>query len=218
VTVRVLVADDHALFRSGLRALLDTQPDLECVGEAADGHDAVAQVRRLRPDVAVIDVRMPRLDGITATAAVLADPACTTRVLVLTTYDHDEHVRHVLKAGASGFLLKSLPPEEILTAVRVAARGGAVIDPSVTRRLASRFADGMVGSCPPELDRLTPRERQVLVLVAQARSNAEIAVQLRIGEETVKTHVSRLLVKLELRDRLHAAVWAHRHGLGGTPS
>lgn len=214
MTIRVLVADDHALFRSGLRAVLDTQPDVEWVGEAGDGREAVAQVRRLRPDVAVLDVRMPRLDGLAATEQILADPGCSTRILVLTTYDHDEHVSRALRAGASGFLLKSLPPEEMVAAIRVASRGDTALDPSVTRRLAGRFADGLAPpSGPPELDRLTPREREVLLLVGQAHTNAEIAARLHVGEETVKTHVSRLLVKLGLRDRVHAAVWAHRHGL-----
>ena len=215
-TVRVLLADDHALFRSGLRAVLDTQPDLECVGEAADGREAVRQIAALRPDVAVLDIRMPGLDGLTVAEAVLARPDVRTRVLVLTTYDQDEHVHRALRAGASGFLLKSLPPEELASAVRVAARGDAVIDPSVTRRLAHRIASGLVASAgPPELERLTARERQVLRLVAEARSNAEIALLLHVGEETVKTHVSRILSKLGLRDRIHAAVFAHRHGLVG---
>ncbi len=215
-TVRVLLADDHALFRSGLRAVLDTQPDLECVGEAADGREAVRQIAALQPDVAVLDIRMPGLDGLTAAEAVLDRPDVRTRVLVLTTYDHDEHVHRALRAGASGFLLKSLPPEELASAIRVAARGDAVIDPSVTRRLAHRLASGLVASAgPPELARLTARERQVLRLVAEARSNAEIALLLHVGEETVKTHVSRILSKLGLRDRTHAAVFAHRHGLVG---
>jgi DNA-binding NarL/FixJ family response regulator len=212
----VLLADDHALFRSGLRAVLDTQPDLECVGEAADGREAVRQIAALQPDVAVLDIRMPGLDGLTAAEAVLDRPDVRTRVLVLTTYDHDEHVHRALRAGASGFLLKSLPPEELASAIRVAARGDAVIDPSVTRRLAHRLASGLVAAAgPPELERLTARERQVLRLVAEARSNAEIALLLHVGEETVKTHVSRILSKLGLRDRIHAAVFAHRHGLVG---
>jgi DNA-binding NarL/FixJ family response regulator len=214
VTVRVLLADDHELFRSGLRSVLTTQPDLECVAEVGDGRAAVAEVARLRPDVAVLDVRMPRLDGLAATEAILAQPGCRTRVLVLTTYDHDRHVHRALRAGASGFLLKSLPPEEMIAAVRVAARGDALLDPSVTRRLAGRIAAGLAPpDAPPELDRLSPRELEVLLLVAQARSNAEIAAALGVGEETVKTHVSRLLAKLGLRDRVHAAVYAHRAGL-----
>jgi DNA-binding NarL/FixJ family response regulator len=214
VTVRILLADDHAMFRSGMRAVLDTQPDLECVGEASDGHTAVAETRRLHPDVAVLDVRMPRLDGLAATEAILSLPGNTTKVLVLTTYDVDGYLYRVLRAGASGFLLKSLPPEELVSAIRVAARGDALIDPSVTRRLAAQFADSIAPlESPPELARLTSREREVLLLIARADSNAEIAAKLHVGEETVKTHVSRVLAKLGLPDRVHAVVYAYQHGL-----
>lgn len=213
MSVRVLLADDHAMFRSGVRAVLDTQPDLECVGEAGDGVAAVAEVARLRPDVALLDVRMPRLDGIAATAAITAAGA-GTRVLVLTTYDLDDYVYQALRAGASGFLLKATPPEELVSAIHIAARGDALIDPTVTRRLIGRFAESVrPAETPPELTRLTAREREVLLLVAEARSNAEIATALRVGEETVKTHVSRVLAKLGLRDRVHAVAYAHRHGL-----
>ncbi|MCP2165249.1 DNA-binding response regulator, NarL/FixJ family, contains REC and HTH domains [Goodfellowiella coeruleoviolacea] len=216
MTIRVLLADDHAMFRSGMRAVLDTQADLECVAEVADGRAAITEIHRLRPDVAVLDVRMPRLDGIAATEAVLAAPGNGTRVLVLTTYDSDEYVYRALRAGASGFLLKSLPPEELISAVRVAARGDALIDPSVTRRLVEQFTTSIEPpSRTPEVDRLTAREREVLLLVADARSNAEIARELGVGEETVKTHVSRVLAKLGLRDRVHAVVYAHRNGLVG---
>ncbi|MFI5607226.1 response regulator [Amycolatopsis sp. NPDC051903] len=213
--IRVLLADDHAMFRSGMRALLDTQPDFECVGEAADGREAVAETKRLKPDVAVLDVRMPRLDGLAATEAILATPGNDTRVLVLTTYDADEYVYRALRAGASGFLLKSLAPEELVAAMRVAARGDALIDPSVTRRLVASFATSLEPRAaePPELARLTSREREVLLLIADARSNAEIARHLHVGEETVKTHVSRVLAKLGLRDRVHAVVYAYRNGL-----
>ncbi|NUR82934.1 MAG: response regulator transcription factor [Nonomuraea sp.] len=212
MTLRVLIADDHAMFRSGLRAVLDTQDDLECVGEAPDGQSAVSQALRLRPDVAIIDIRMPRMDGLRATEAILADPANTTRVILLTTYDQDAYVHRALRAGASGFLLKSLPPEELIAAIRVAARGDTLIDPSVTRRLSDRLADGIA---PPsaDLDLLTTREREVLLLLARAHSNAEIAGRLGIGDETVKTHVSRILTKLDLRDRIHAVAYAHLHGL-----
>ncbi|WP_253770179.1 response regulator [Goodfellowiella coeruleoviolacea] len=204
------------MFRSGMRAVLDTQADLECVAEVADGRAAITEIHRLRPDVAVLDVRMPRLDGIAATEAVLAAPGNGTRVLVLTTYDSDEYVYRALRAGASGFLLKSLPPEELISAVRVAARGDALIDPSVTRRLVEQFTTSIEPpSRTPEVDRLTAREREVLLLVADARSNAEIARELGVGEETVKTHVSRVLAKLGLRDRVHAVVYAHRNGLVG---
>jgi len=215
--IRVLLADDHAMFRSGMRALLDTQPDFTCVGEASDGREAVTEAARLRPDVAVLDVRMPRLDGLAATEAILAAPGNDTRVLVLTTYDADEYVYRALRAGASGFLLKSLAPEELVSALRVAARGDALIDPSVTRRLVAKFATGLEPRAdePAELARLTSREREVLLLIANASSNAEIARQLHVGEETVKTHVSRVLAKLGLRDRVHAVVYAYQNQLVG---
>jgi DNA-binding NarL/FixJ family response regulator len=216
MTLRVLIADDHAMFRSGLRAVLDTQPDLACVGEASDGRTALSEVLRLRPDVAIMDIRMPRLDGLRATETILADPANTTRVILLTTYDEDTYVHRALRAGASGFLLKSLPPEELIAAIRVAARGGALIDPSVTRRLSARLAAGIAPPpAPAGLDLLTAREREVLLLLAKAYSNAEIAERLGIGDETVKTHVSRVLTKLNLRDRVHAVSYAHLHGLVG---
>ncbi|HKS45414.1 MAG TPA: response regulator transcription factor [Amycolatopsis sp.] len=212
--VRVLLADDHALFRSGLRAVLHTQQDLDCVAEVADGRTAVGEVARLRPDVAVLDVRMPKLDGLAATEEILAAPGNDTKVLVLTTYDSDDYVYRALRAGASGFLLKSLPPEEMISAVRVAARGDALIDPSVTSRLITRFATSIEPpATPPGGARLTSREREVLLLIANARSNAEIAAELNVGEETVKTHVSHVLAKLGLRDRVHAVVYAYRHRL-----
>jgi DNA-binding NarL/FixJ family response regulator len=218
MTLRVLIADDHAMFRSGLRAVLDTQADLECVGEASDGRTALSEVLRLRPDVAIIDIRMPRVDGLRATETILADPANTTKVILLTTYDNDTYVHRALRAGASGFLLKSLPPEELIAAIRVAARGDTLIDPSVTRRLSARLAEGIAPPpAPPDLDLLTARERQVLLLLAQAHTNAEIANHLGIGDETVKTHVSRILTKLNLRDRVHAVSYAHLHGLIGPP-
>jgi DNA-binding NarL/FixJ family response regulator len=218
MTVRILLADDHAMFCSGLRAVLTTQPDFECVAEVADGRTAVAETARLRPDVAILDVRMPKLDGLAAAEAILAEDATRTRVLMLTTYDTDEYVYRALAAGASGFLLKSLPPEELVAAVRVAARGDALIDPSVTRRLIGRFAAGIAPSetaaaVPPGLDRLTVREREVLLLVAAGFSNAEIGARLYVGDETVKTHVSRILAKLALRDRVHAVVYAYEHKL-----
>ncbi|MCU1687318.1 MAG: DNA-binding response regulator, NarL/FixJ family, contains and domain [Amycolatopsis sp.] len=214
--IRVLLADDHAMFRSGMRAVLDTQSDFACVAEVGDGGAAVAETARLRPDVAILDVRMPKLDGLDATEAILSTPGNETRVLVLTTYDTDEYVYRALRAGASGFLLKSLPPEELVSAMRVAARGDALIDPSVTRRLVASFATGIEPVTPvPELATLTSREREVLLLLADARSNAEIAERLSIGDETVKTHVSRVLAKLGLPDRVHAVVFAYRNGLVG---
>jgi DNA-binding NarL/FixJ family response regulator len=217
MTLRILLADDHALFRSGLRAIIGTQPDFDCVGEVADGRAAVAEAARLRPDIAILDVRMPKLDGIAAAEAILSDPANATRILVLTTFDTDQNVYRALAAGASGFLLKSLPPEELIAAIHIAARGDALVDPSVTRRLVARFTASIAPNetltAAPKLDRLTPREKQVLLLVAAGCSNTEIGAQLYIGDETVKSHVSRILSKLDLRDRVHAVVYAHRHGL-----
>jgi DNA-binding NarL/FixJ family response regulator len=218
MTLRILLADDHAMFRSGLRAVLDTQPDFECVAEVADGRAAVSETIRLRPDVAILDVRMPKLDGLVAAETILADRGNDTRVLVLTTFDTDEYVYRALAAGASGFLLKSLPPEELVAAIRIAARGDALIDPSVTHRLVARFAAGIAPSNTPAvrapgLDRLTTRENEVLLLVAAGYSNTEIGARLYVADETVKTHVSRILAKLNLRDRVQAVVYAHRHGL-----
>ncbi|ANW63699.1 DNA-binding response regulator [Mycobacterium sp. djl-10] len=217
MALRIVLADDHAVFRSGLRAILSTQDDFDCVGEVADGKAAVAEVARLRPDVAILDVRMPKLDGIDATAAILANPTNTARVLVLTTFDTDLYVYRALSAGASGFLLKSLPPEELIGAVRIAARGDSLVDPAVTRRLVSRFAASIAphntAESAEELNRLTPREKEVLLLVAEGHSNTEIGAALFIGDETVKSHVSRILFKLGLRDRVQAVIYAHRHGL-----
>jgi DNA-binding NarL/FixJ family response regulator len=218
MSLRILLADDHAMFRSGLRAVLDTQQDFECVAEVANGRDAVTEACRLRPDVAILDVRMPKLDGLEAAEAILGEGGVATRVLMLTTFDTDEYVYRALTAGASGFLLKSLPPEELVAAIRVAARGDALIDPSVTRRLVTRFAASIAPSRPPAtrapgLDRLTARENEVLLLLAVGYSNSEIGARLYVGDETVKTHVSRILAKLDLRDRVHAVVYAHRHGL-----
>ncbi|HEY0452685.1 response regulator transcription factor [Actinophytocola sp.] len=221
MTLRILLADDHAMFRSGLRGILDTQSDFACVAEVTDGAAAVTETARLRPDVAILDVRMPKLDGLQAAEAILAGGNVATKVLVLTTFDTDEYVYRALAAGASGFLLKSLPPEELVSAIRVAARGDALIDPSVTRRLVTRFTDSITphearASGAPGLDRLTARENEVLLLVAAGHSNTEIGARLYIGDETVKTHVSRILAKLGLRDRVHAVVYAHRHGLVST--
>jgi DNA-binding NarL/FixJ family response regulator len=222
MTLRILLADDHTMFRSGLRAVLDTQPDFACVAEVSDGRAAVAEITRLRPDIAILDVRMPKLDGLAAAEAVLAAGVNETRILVLTTYDTDEYVYRALAAGASGFLLKSLPPEELVAAVRVAARGDALVDPSVTRRLVARFTASIAPATTPietqstpapGLHRLTARENEVLLLIAAGYSNSEIGARLYIGDETVKTHVSRILAKLGLRDRVQAVVYAFRYGL-----
>jgi DNA-binding NarL/FixJ family response regulator len=213
VTIRVLIADDQALMRGGFRLILDAQDDIEVVGEAIDGRDAVEQFRRLGPDVVVMDVRMPSMDGIEATRRLTAGEQ-VARVLILTTFDLDEYVYEALRAGASGFLLKDRPPEELVAAVRVVASGEALLAPSVTRRLIEEFASRPRGPVPRhELDELTDREREVLTLMARGLSNAEVAEHLFIAETTVKTHVGRVLQKLGLRDRAQAVVLAYESGL-----
>ncbi|MFG1609573.1 response regulator [Actinoplanes sp. NPDC049265] len=211
--ITVLIADDHALFRSGFRAILDTQDDIDCVAEVADGEQAVAEVQRLRPDVAVLDVRMPRRTGLGAARSILSVPGNRTRIIVLTTHDSDDYVREAVTAGALGFLLKSMPPEELISAIRIAARGDVLIDPSIVRRHLGRFAESLATPEPDAaINRLTTREREVLQLLSRAHSNAEIADRLRVGEQTVKTHVSNILRKLGLRDRTHAVAYAHLTG------
>ncbi len=213
--IRVVVADDQALVRSGFRMILDAKADIEVVGEACDGAEAVALVERLRPDVVLMDVRMPEVDGLEATRRIVASNSAA-RVIVLTTYDVDDSVYAALRAGASGFMLKDVRPAELAEAVRVVARGDALLAPSVTRRLLDRFAGALPGppdAPPPDLDELTDREVEVLRLVAQALTNAEIAKQLVVSEATVKTHVSSVLRKLGLRDRVQAAVFAYDVGL-----
>ena len=212
--IRVLVADDQAMVRAGFAALLAAQPDLEVVGQAENGAEAVALAAATAPDVVLMDVRMPVLDGIAATRQVIAGTP-GTRVVVLTTFDVDDYVLDAIRAGASGFLLKDAPPDDLVAAVRIVARGDALLAPSVTRRLIERLA---VGASPPPaspsaLPELTQREREVLVEVAKGRSNQEIAAALVIAEQTVKTHVSRVLGKLGLRDRAQAVVAAYESGL-----
>jgi DNA-binding NarL/FixJ family response regulator len=214
MTIRVLLVDDQ-LLRTGFRLILQTEPDIEVVGEAADGEVALAQARALHPDVVLMDIRMPRMDGVEATRRLgeLDDPP---RVLVLTTYDLDEYVVESLRAGASGFLLKDVPADDLVDAVRVVHRGEAVVAPRITRRLLDRFARQLpaAGTAPaPPLPTLTEREHQVLLLVARGLSNAEIAAELVLGETTVKTHVSNVLMKLGLRDRVQAVVLAYERGL-----
>ena len=213
MTTRVLIADDQALMRGGFRMIVDAEDDLEVVGEAIDGADAVRRYEALTPDVVVMDVRMPTMDGIEATRRITAvDPP--GRVLILTTFDLDEYVFDALRAGASGFLLKDRPPEEHVAAIRLVARGEALLAPSVTRRLIERFATLPPEPAPPRgLEELTDREREVLVLMARGRSNAEIASDLFVAETTVKTHVGRVLHKLGLRDRAQAVVLAYESGL-----
>jgi DNA-binding NarL/FixJ family response regulator len=216
VSIRVLLADDQALVRGGFRAILDAEPDIEVVAEASDGAEVLELAARHRVDVALMDIRMPRLDGIEATRRLLAEPRSPpTRVLVLTTFDLDDYVYEALRAGASGFLLKEVLPEQLAPAVRVVAAGEALLAPSITRRLIERFAHGPVPG--PQsgtlLEELTPREVDVLRLLARGMSNAEIAQQLIVGEATVKTHVAHVLAKLNLRDRIHAVVFAYESGL-----
>jgi len=212
--VRVLLADDQALVRTGFRMILKAEPDIEVVGEAADGAQAVAATRRLRPDVAVMDVRMPYLDGLEATRQILAAPDTRTRVLMLTTFDLDEYVYDPLRAGASGFLLKDGPADQFVAAVRTVADGGALLAPTVTRRLIEQFARQLAPTTPPPgLAELTARELTVLEHLARGLSNAEIASQLTLGEATIKTHVARVLSKLGLRDRTQAVVYAYESGL-----
>jgi len=216
--VRVLVCDDQELVRTGFVTIIGAQPDLAVVGEATNGQDAVRLARSLRPDVVVMDIRMPLLDGIEATRR-LAGPEATdpVKVLVVTTFDLDEHVFDALRAGASGFLLKDARPAQLLDAVRTVASGEALLSPTITRRLIGRFGERVRPAPRPDdvVGVLTAREREVLVLLADGLSNAEIAEALVISHETVKTYVSRILTKLDLRDRVQAVVLAHRAGLVG---
>ena len=214
MTVRVVLADDQALIRHGLRLIIDAQPDLEVVGEAANGEQAIDLARRLLPDVLLMDVRMPELDGLAATRRLL-DGGFAGRVLVLTTFDLDEYVLEALRAGASGFLLKDAPAEQLIGGIRAVAQGDALLAPSVTRRLIeSRLRiDEPPPAAAARLAELTAREREVLELLGHGASNAEIAGRLILGEATVKTHVSRIFAKLGLRDRIHAVVFAYETGL-----
>jgi DNA-binding NarL/FixJ family response regulator len=216
VTIRVLLADDQALLRAGFRMIIEAQQDMEVVGEAADGAQAVELARRLLPHVVLMDVRMPRMDGIEATGRITArGPSAAPRVVILTTYDLDEYVYDALTSGASGFLLKDTPPEDLIRAVRVAAAGEALLAPSVTRRLVEQFVRQRPrqSSAAHRLEVLTDRETEVLRLVARGMSNAEIAGALFLGESTVKTHVGHILDKLQLRDRVQAVILAYEAGL-----
>ncbi|MFE9243030.1 response regulator [Nocardiopsis sp. NPDC006938] len=215
MSVRVLVCDDQVLIRTGLVTIIGAQPDMEVVGECGDGRTAVEMARDLRPDVVVMDVRMPELDGIEATRLLAGEGVeHPVKVLVVTTFSLDEYVYEALRAGASGFLLKDAPPDQLLNGIRTVATGAALLDPEVTRQLVGRFAARIRPShgAGAELP-LTPREREVLGLIADGLSNSEIAASLFISQETVKTFVSRILTKLDLRDRVQAVVFAYRHGL-----
>ena len=211
MTIRVAIADDQALVRAGFRMIVGSQPDMEVAGEAGDGQAAIDLVRRERPDVVLMDIRMPRVDGIAATRQV----AGITRIVILTTYELDEYVFDALAAGASAFLLKAAPPEDLIKAIRVVSSGDALLAPSVTRRLIEEFAKRPEPQArkAKQLEGLTDRERDVLVEVARGLTNAEIAARLHVAETTVKTHVAHVLDKLELRDRVQAVILAYEAGL-----
>lgn len=211
MTIRVLIADDQELLRAGFRKLLDAEDAITVAGEAADGAEAVTLATRLVPDVVLMDIRMPRLDGLEATRRLTGSTG--VKVLILTTYDLDEYVFEALRAGASGFLLKDSPPDTLISGIATVARGDALLDPSVTRRLITEFARRPAESPRPVLPDLTPRETEVLIHVAQGRSNREIAEQLFLGEATIKTYVGNILMKLRCRDRVQAVVAAYEAGL-----
>jgi DNA-binding NarL/FixJ family response regulator len=216
MTVTVLIVDDQALVRTGFRMILEAEEDIDVVGEAADGVEAITEARRLEPDVVLMDVRMPELDGIEATRRLLANGgAGDTKVVMLTTFDMDEYVFDALRAGASGFLLKDVPPERLIDGIRAVANGDALLAPSITRRLIEEFVrSGPINASPPAgLGELTARELEVLQLIARGLSNAEIAKELFVSETTVKTHVAHVLMKLGLRDRVQAVVLAYEAGV-----
>ena len=214
--IRILLVDDQALVRAGFRMILDAEPEMEVVGEASDGREAIDQVRALRPEIVLMDIRMPELDGLEATRRILASGDEAPKILMLTTFDLDEYVYEALRAGASGFLLKDTPPEQLVAAIEVISQGEALLSPTITRRVISEFVKG-TGPKPqaqfPRLQDLTAREREVLTLIARGLSNAEIAKTLFVSETTVKTHVARILMKLGLRDRVQAVVLAYESGI-----
>jgi DNA-binding NarL/FixJ family response regulator len=214
MTLRILIADDQALVRGGLRMILDAQPDLEVVGEAADGREALEQAHELSPNLVLMDVRMPELDGLEATRR-LVDRDPSAKVIVLTTFDLDDYVYEAIRAGASGFLLKSAPPHQLIAGIRTVIAGDALLAPEITRRLLDRFVarPPRPTGTPPAFADLSPRELEVLRLIADGRSNAEIAANLFLSEATVKTHVTHILTKLRLRDRVQAVALAYRTGL-----
>jgi DNA-binding NarL/FixJ family response regulator len=216
VTTRVLIVDDQSLVRAGFRMILESEPEIEVVGEAADGLTAVLAARETQPDVILMDVRMPNVDGLEATRRLLDGKEEGPRILILTTFDLDEYVYEALRAGASGFLLKDTPPEQLVEAIRIVAGGDALLSPAVTRRVISEFVrrpPAAARSADPELEDLTARELEILRLIARGLSNAEIAAEAFVSETTVKTHVARILMKLRLRDRVQAVVFAYEHGI-----
>ena len=214
MSTEVLLADDQAMVRAGFRMILESEPDVVVVGEAEDGEQAVAAVTRLRPDLVLMDIQMPGMDGLEATRRITARPELDARVVILTTFERDDYVFDALRSGASGFLLKNAPPEELVRAVRVVAQGDTLLSPSVTRRIVERFAQQPVRTVAgAELARLTEREREVLRLLASGKSNAELATELFVGEGTIKTHVSNVLSKLGVRDRVQAVIFAYESGL-----
>jgi len=214
--IRVLIADDQPMVRAGLRMILELEPDIDIVGEAADGNEAVAVAAATEPDVILMDVRMPNLDGLEATRRIVGSREDGPRVLILTTFDLDVYVYEALASGASGFVLKDIEPEKLVDAIRVIANGEALLSPTVTRKLIEEFVrrpPEVVRPSPRELEQLTAREAEIMALVARGLSNAEIAAQAFVSEPTVKTHVARILMKLGLRDRVQVVVYAYEHGL-----
>jgi DNA-binding NarL/FixJ family response regulator len=221
VSLRVLIVDDQALVRAGFRMILDAEESIEVAGEAADGDEAVKEAQRLQPDVVLMDVRMPQVDGIEATRRLLGGAGSNAKVVMLTTFDMDEYVYDALRAGASGFLLKDVPPEQLVAGIQAVAQGDALLAPSITRRVIEEFVrrpPSSVRTMPPEVAELTARELEVLKLLARGLSNAEIAKELYVSETTVKTHVAHVLTKLDLRDRVQAVVFAYECGLAGGDS
>jgi DNA-binding NarL/FixJ family response regulator len=215
VSITVLLADDQAMVRAGFRMILETEPDIDVVAEAADGAEAVSAVRRLRPDVVLMDIQMPVMDGLEATRQILGEgDDVMSRVLILTTFERDEYIFEALRSGASGFLLKNASPEDLVSGIRTVAEGNALLAPSVTRRIISEFARHPAPSArAADLEELTEREIEVLRQVARGKTNSEIAEELVVGEATVKTHVSNVLAKLALRDRVQAVVFAYESGV-----
>jgi DNA-binding NarL/FixJ family response regulator len=214
MSVRVVLVDDQALIRTGFKMILETEDDIEVVGEASDGEQAISMTRSVRPDVVLMDVQMPTMDGLEATGRIVRDASIPSRIVILTTFERDDYVFEALRAGASGFLLKNAPSEELVHAVRVVAAGDALLAPSVTRKVIEGFIRRPASrSNEVELQRLTERETEILQLLATGKSNSELAVHLFVGEGTIKTHVSSVLTKLGLRDRMQAVIFAYESGL-----